>query len=208
MLKVTRGQFQAGACAPSAGLLELAGADGILFEDDGDADRAWIRTVAASVFIPFAVTCGTGEDADLEAILEAGADAGVVTVTPADLPGLTTLAQRFGCAGLWLSVALDWTPEAGWTAPDGGNGLAWLAQLGEGGAGELLLTLTDDHLAGLEALGQGLARLPMPVLVRTGSWEVGLEALLHGADGLIYPAELGSPAACKAYLAHSSLTFR
>jgi imidazole glycerol phosphate synthase subunit HisF len=209
MLEVAGGKVAAeGRPAAQAGLLELAGADGLHFEDDGSPDRAWLTEAAGAVFLPLAVTCGSGEPAAMAALLEAGADAVVVPAVTGDLPRLAALARDWGCQGPRVAVALDWAPGSGWTGPGGRDAMAWLEDLIEQGAGEFLLTLLEAHRPGLDALCQGLARLPVPVLVRTGSWDLGREALLHGADGLVYPASLGSPAACKAFLAASGLPIR
>jgi len=206
MLKVARGQAaEGGRPAAGAALLELAGADGLLFEEDGAPDLDWVREVAAAVFLPFAVTCGTGLAPDARARLEAGADA-VVVPGSSDLPHLATEAQGFGCQALRLAVTLDWAPGTGWTGPGGREAMGWLAELGE--RGELLLALPEAQRPGLDTLGQGLARLPVAVLVATDSWDLGREALLHGADGLVYPAGLGSPAACKAFMKEAGIAIR
>jgi imidazole glycerol phosphate synthase subunit HisF len=208
MLKVTQGRVAdapEGSALAWARRLELAGADGILFlEDPAGSDRAWIREVAGALFIPFAVAVAGSRAEDLAEIRAAGADLVVLPAPPADLP---ELAARFGRQALGLAVDLAWTPD-GWRTRSGQEAMAALVELGQRGAGELLLTLDSGSQPGLDRLGEGLASLAMPVLVQTDSWDLGREALLQGADGLVYPASLGTPLDCKAFLQGVGLTLR
>lgn len=185
--------------------LELAGADEILFLETQPHDRSWVREAAGSLFIPFTVGCAAWTDEDLAEILEAGADAVLLSAEAKDLP---RLAQRFGRNALRVAVALDWDEARGWRAPDGQDALAWLTELGQVGAGELQVAFQEAHLPGLAALCEGAARLPMPVLVQVGGWDQAREALLHGADGVAYEAALGSPLDGKGMLAGAGLALR
>jgi hypothetical protein len=189
--------------------LELAGADEILFlETGGSGDRGWIREVAGTLFIPFAVACAPAGDGDLAEILDAGADSVLFSVTPAELPRLAKAAEVWGRNALRLAVDLAWSLEQGWTGPEGRDGLDWLMELGQTGAGEILLSMGEEDLPGLEALCQGAARLPMPVLFQVAGWEVARDVLLHGADGVAFPVALGGPDQAKAFLGHAGLVLR
>ena len=191
--------------------LELAGADEILFLDDAAPERTWIQDAAAALFIPFAVTCPWG--APLEAVLAAGADQGLLEVGPADLDLLARASQVLGRGRLRVAVELGWTLERGWRArmplgAEDADALAWLAELGQMGAGELLLSIQDASGADLGALFQDAARLPMPVIFIADGREQAREALLNGADGIAYPISQGSPADYKAFLADLGLALR
>jgi hypothetical protein len=191
--------------------LELAGADELLFLDNGPgAGRAErIREVAKALFLPFTVACTF---AQVEETLAAGADKALLSLGPDGLAALDGAAQAFGRNHLMVAVEAAWTPEGGWrvATPEGSAGcdaLAWMVELGLMGAGELLLAV-----AGAEGdpgeLCQRTAHLPLPVLFHCASPEIGQEALLHGADGLAYAATLASPGTLKAALGGRGLALR
>lgn len=202
--------------ADAARRLELGGADGILFLATGrqaQAGRtAWIRDVARALFLPFAVTCSGCEGPELEETLAAGADSVLLTVGPSALPDLARAAQRHGRNRLRVAVDLTWTPENGWrdTTPQdplGRRALEWMTELGQMGAGELLLSVTTSG-ASVGDLCQKAAHLALPVLVRTDDRHEGLEAMLHGADGWACTDTQATPSQLKASLGASGLLFR
>jgi thiazole synthase ThiGH ThiG subunit len=159
--------------------LELQGADEVLFLEQGRGRhlrQGWLTAVARSLFIPFALEAPFGDADEVAEALQDGADR--VVVPAAVLASLDP--DRFGrsrfAAALEVSKAEDWAPA-----------LARMAELGQAGAGELLLE------AGTEALAElctQLARLPMPVLLRCADPDQAVVALAHGADGVVFPAAL------------------
>ena len=193
--------------------LELAGADELLFLGPRQSGQAaWLRAVARSVFIPVAMSCASADGPELEETLDAGADAVVLHLGPADLPGLARAALRFGRQRLRVAMNVIWAPEYGWTVPMpqdpvGRPVVAWIGELGQMGAGEVLLSVGPEA-TGLGALCQMAAHLPLPVLVQGGAQGAALEALLHGADGWAYPEALSSPSELKASLGGHGLALR
>ena len=189
--------------AESAGRLALAGADGILFREvtaGGQAERlAWVRAVAGTLFIPFALELPVVRMADLEALLEAGADKVVLGAGGATL--LEAAAARFGRAH--VAVALEASPGP----VDTGSLVARMTELAQMGAGEVLLRA--DRVAALGALFQRAAQLPLAVVFRSDGDPLRVaEALLHGADGVTFPAALRPASEWKTLLAAQGLTLR
>jgi hypothetical protein len=193
---------EAGDPAESAGRLALAGADGILFREvtaGAQMERlAWVRAVAGSLFIPFALELPVARMADLEALLAAGADK--VVLGAGGAPLLEAAAARFGREH--VSVALEAAPEV-----DTGTLVARMSELAQMGAGEVLLRA--DGLPALGPLFQRAAQLPLAVVFRSDGDPLRVaEALLHGADGAAYPAGLRPAAEWKTLLAGQGLTLR
>ena len=201
--------------AEVAGRLEREGADGIIFQETGGAGSRpeWVRAVAGALFIPFALEAAFGGPDELDAILAAGADQAILPV-PAAAGGslLSEAALRFGRCHVAAAVTVRAAGER-WRAvladqPEGLDALAWMAELEQRGAGEILLQLAPGGGAA-ESLFQGAARLALPVLFRSAGGEAEwADALLHGADGVAFPAGLRSPGPCKAALAGFGLTLR
>jgi imidazole glycerol phosphate synthase subunit HisF len=207
-------QVQAGQCggAPpeqAAGRLELAGADELLFAADAGTD--WIGAVAAALFIPFAVERAYRTLAELEEVVAAGADKLVLAADAIGLRLLAPAVRRFGRARLTLAVDVVRTGDGLWlaTAPDSGEGreaLAWMMELGLLGAGEILLRADPGPGAG--ELFMRAAQLAKPILCRCADpLAAGAEALLHGADGVVYSDPI-TPAECKAALDGQGLALR
>ena len=195
-----------GSPAAVAGRLELEGVDGILFATPGDAHPArapWLREVAAALFLPFGLEAPIQEPAALGAALAAGVDRVVLGPGGADLELLPALVAAFGRGRATVAVDADYTDE-GWRSGDQ-DALAWMGELGERGAGEILLRAQGSAEA-LAELARGTAHLPLPVLFRAGPGEA-TEALLHGVGGLVCPLS-ASPGAIKAAFAQEGLTFR
>lgn len=205
-------QVQAGSCGGStpeqaAGRLELAGADEILFQA-GPEPADWVAEVAAALFIPFAVERDYRTLAELEAVLEAGADKVVLASDALGLRLLAPAVRRFGRCRLTVAVDAFLNPDGRWlaTLPEAGEreALAWLMELGLLGAGEILLRAQ----APAGELFMRAAQLAKPILCRCGEdLEAGGNALLHGADGLVYSGP-ASPAEIKAGLQGQGLALR
>jgi imidazole glycerol phosphate synthase subunit HisF len=189
-----------------AGRLELEGVDGILFTVPGEAHPArepWLREVAGALFLPFGLEAPIQEPAALGAALAAGVDRVVLGPGGADLELLPALVAAFGRGRATVAVDADYAAGA-WRS-EGRDALAWMGELGERGAGEILLRAQGSGEA-LAALARGTAHLALPVLFRAGPREAA-EALLHGVGGLVCPLP-DTPRALKAAFALEGLTFR
>lgn len=187
--------------------LELEGADGILFQADSASGLDWMREVAGSLSVPFALEAPFRSWAELEEALEAGADK-VVLAAPAAM--LSAAAQTFGRAR--VAVVVDAVPaQSGWRVdldPEGRDALAWMLELEQRGAGEILLRTTPEGEAGA-ALFQGAARMALAVLCQSaGNATLAAEALLRGADGVTFPAGAWTARQWKAALGAHGLSVR
>ena len=219
-------QVRAGQIAPPEGAagepaawacrLELEGADGVLFREvgQGDQERAhWIRQVAGSLSVPFALEAPFQELAQVEQALEAGVDK--VVLGPAADGGrlLQAAVQAFGrthvaVAGQAVLVDGRWRVELEDQPGQGRDALAWMVELEQRGAGEILLRTAPETEA-IGGLFQGAAGLALSVLfLASGDEAVAAEALLHGADGVVFPAMLRTARQWKAALAACGLSVR
>jgi len=218
VLQVRAGRVAGGHPADWACRLELEGADGILFQEaEGDAGRTgWIREVAGSLSVPFALEAPLRGRAELEEALEAGVDKLVLAALSASAdPLLDGAVRAFGRSRISVAVHALLAPESAlspWrvdlTDPaEGRDALAWMRELEQRGAGEILLRAEPEGEAA--ALLLGAARLALPVLfLCSGELAAMAEALLHGADGVAVPAAAGSPRQWKAALAVHGLVLR
>jgi cyclase len=202
-------------------LLEQEGADGILFrefpDDPGPAPGAragWIKDVAANLGVPFALEARLGSLEELEEILAAGADKVILAGGGAGGEALLAAGvQSFGRSRLGAALDVVLGPDGQWlTVPPQGpeerDALAWMAELEQRGAGEILVR-TDPEGEETAALFQAAARLSLAVLFRSGADpRLVAEALLHGADGVAYPAFTFAPESWKAALAVHGLALR
>ncbi|MEO7064119.1 MAG: imidazole glycerol phosphate synthase subunit HisF [Dokdonella sp.] len=147
------------------GIVELArryadeGADELVFYDitaspEGRrVDAAWVEQIARELDIPFCVAGGIRSVADAEVILAAGADKISVNSPALARPALIDeLAARFGsqcvvigidaegsdrAANAWRVIANSGKPDA---ANDSGRDLlSWVREIGDRGAGEIVL---------------------------------------------------------------------
>jgi imidazole glycerol phosphate synthase subunit HisF len=189
--------------------LEMEGADGILFQADTAADPGWIREAAGSLSVTLALEAPFNSWAELEAALEAGADR-VILAAPAAL--LTAAAQTFGRCHVAVVVEAV-LAESGWrvelpSEPDGRDAMDWMRELEQRGAGEILLRTSPEGEAGA-ALFQEAAGLALAVLCLSSGDELpAAEALLHGADGMAFPAGRWTPRQWKTALGARGLTIR
>lgn len=185
-----------GAPAPWARRLEMEGADEVLFVERGAPRprRPWLAAVAAGLFIPFALEADFRNAEDLAGAFEDGADR--VVVAARDF--LNVQAEAFGRPR--VAAALDVLPGENWR-----EALAALDDLRQAGAGELFLRAGTERLA---ELCVQLAHLPMPVLLHCPDPALAVEALAHGADGIVYPAGLRTAAAFKTLLLPAGVPLR
>jgi cyclase len=182
----------------------LEGADELVFLDiaasgEGRTTReAWVEEVAGTLSIPFTVGGGVSSVEGIRRLLRAGADkVALNTAAIADPPLVSRAAAVFGrqCVVVAVDVARD--PALGWRVfSKGGNvptergAAAWLRELEDRGAGEILLTSIDRD--GTEAgfdldLMDLAAGLSIPAIASggAGSREHFLEAFRHGAEGAL-----------------------
>jgi imidazole glycerol phosphate synthase subunit HisF len=205
--------------ADLAGRLELEGADGVIFQEwTGTRPRpsagtrtAWVRAVAGALFIPFALEAAFDSLGELDALLAAGADQAFLPVAASGSSLLAEAALRFGRCHVAASVDAEALGDL-WRVrladEEEREALAWMADLEQRGAGAILLRLSPSG-KDARALFQGAARLALPVLFHSAGLEdEWADALLHGADGVAFPAGLRSPGAGKAALAGLGLTLR
>jgi cyclase len=208
--EATAGEPAAWACR-----LELEGADGVLFREVGPADAErthWIRQVAGSLSVPFALEAPFLDLTQVEQALEAGVDK--VVLGPAAAGGrlLQAAVQAFGrthVAVTGQAVLVDgrWRVELE-DQPQGRDALAWMVELEQRGAGEILLRTAPETEA-IGGLFQGAAGLALSVLfLVSGDEAMAAEALLHGADGVAFPALVRTARQWKAALAARGLSVR
>jgi len=182
----------------------LEGADELVFLDiaasnEGRTTReAWVEAVAGALSIPFTVGGGVASVDGIRRLLRAGADKVALNTAAIATPSLVSdAAAVFGrqCVVVAVDVARD--PDLGWrvfskggTVPTGLGAEAWLRELEERGAGEILLTSIDrdgtESGFDLELLDIA-AGLSIPVIASggAGTREHFLEAFRHGAEGAL-----------------------
>jgi imidazole glycerol-phosphate synthase subunit HisF len=143
-------------------IMELAaryrdeGADELVFYDitaspEGrSVDREWVRRVARVLDIPFCVAGGIRSVADAEEILNAGAEKVSINSPALANPGLIdALSARFGSQCVVVGIdsqlteqgyrAYQFTGDPNRTRESGREVLAWVREVQERGAGEIVL---------------------------------------------------------------------
>jgi len=190
----------AGDPVEAAARYDAQGADEITYldiaatqEDRGTLVDLVTRT-AARVFAPLTVGGGVRSEADFVELLRAGADKVSVNSSAVKDPGLVDRLSRIaGCQALVVAIdvkrrpgtrPVEWEVHvAGGSRPTGREGLAWVREVCDRGAGELLITSMDRDgtRAGydLELLERACAAVRVPVIASGG---VG--SLEHLAEGL------------------------
>jgi cyclase len=190
----------AGDPVEAAARYDAQGADEITYldiaatqEDRGTLVDLVTRT-AARVFAPLTVGGGVRSEADFVELLRAGADKVSVNSSAVKDPGLVDRLSRIaGCQALVVAIDVKRRPGtsptawevyvAGGSRPTGREGLAWVREVCDRGAGELLITSMDRDgtRAGydLELLERACAAVRVPVIASGG---VG--SLEHLAEGL------------------------
>jgi cyclase len=170
------------------------GADELVFYDitaspeERSVDRDWIRRIARILDIPFCVAGGIRSVADAEAVLNAGAEkVSVNSPALADPALIDRLAARFGAQCVVVGIDSETTP-GGWRVhqftgdPDrardsGRETLAWVREVQERGAGEIVLNCMSSDgvrrgydLAQLRAVRE-ICRVPL--VASGGAGETG-----------------------------------
>jgi cyclase len=177
------------------------GADELVFYDIGASpgnrrvDVAWVGRVARELDIPFCVAGGIRSVADAEAVLAAGADKISLNTPALARPALIDeLAERFGCQCVVIGIDVDARADdrGGWrviansgradAASDSGRELlAWVREVGERGAGEIVLNaIRSDGVRGgyAQALLRAVREQTTLPLVASG----GAGTISHFAD--------------------------
>jgi cyclase len=184
---------------------DAEGADELIFLDitatherrDTIVDLA--RRTADNVFVPFTIGGGIRSVADAQAVLDAGADKVAVNSAAVARPELLDeLAAVFGSQCVVLAVdvrartAGSWEVfVAGGRTAVGRDGVEWIREGVERGAGEILLTSMDrDGTADgydLELTAAVAGAVGVPVIASGGAGELQhlVEALQAGADAAL-----------------------
>lgn len=162
------------------------GADELVFLDitatiEGRATFAeLVSRIAREINIPFTVGGGIGHEAEVERLLEAGADKVSVNSAAVRRPELLTeLAARFGSQCVVLAIDANLIGDHWQVFVNGGRkatereALAWAAEAQERGAGEILLTSmahdgTKNGFA-ISLLARMSRQLQIPVIASGGA---------------------------------------
>jgi cyclase len=177
-------------------ILELAGryrdegADELVFYDitaspEGrSVDRSWVARVARLLDIPFCVAGGIRSVRDAEEILNAGAEkVSVNSPALADPQLIDRLAERFGAQCVVVGIDSQTTPEGyrvyqftgdpSRTRDSRRDTLAWLREVQQRGAGEIVLNcMASDgtrHGYDLEQLRRARALCAVPLVASGGA---------------------------------------
>jgi cyclase len=197
-------------------LYAAAGADELVYLDiTATHERrktlvALVKKVAATLNIPFTVGGGIASAADVEALLQAGADKISVNSSAVYHPALLDeLAYRFGSQCVVLAVDARQEENGRWSVYTHGGRKAtgkelfdWVREGVERGAGEILFTSMDHDGTrrgyALEALAQIAEIVEVPVIASGGAgrpedfydaWKKG-KASAALAAGLFHYKEL------------------
>ena len=154
-----QGLRDAGDPVELARAYDTAGADELAFLDISASHKGRktmleiVEAVAAQIFIPLTVGGGIASNADIDALLRAGADKVSVNSAAVQQPELIrTAAARFGSQCIVIAIdAKRATDGAGWQVythggrrNTGRDALAWATEAVNLGAGEVLLTSMDN----------------------------------------------------------------
>jgi cyclase len=228
------GLRDAGDPVEAARRYDAAGADEITFLDitASHEDRGTLLSVvertAETIFTPLTVGGGVRTEADIAALLDAGADKVAINTAAVSDPGLVRrAADRWGSQALVVAIDARRRPDdAGWTVVTHGgrrdtglDALAWARTIVGHGAGEILLTSMDRDgtkdgydLALTRAVSEAV---PVPVIASggVGTLEHLREGLVDGkADAAlaasIFHDGLYSIAEAKDYLAGRGVPIR
>ena len=196
-------------------ILELAaryrdeGADELVFYDitaspEGrSVDRGWVNKVARVLDIPFCVAGGIRSVADAEAVLNAGAEkVSVNSPALADPDLIDALSARFGAQCVVVGIdsqtvtdgyrVYEFTGDPNRSRDSGRNTLAWVREVQERGAGEIVLNcMASDgvrrgyDIAQLRAVRK-ICRVPLIASGGAGAPEHFREAFeLAGVDAAL-----------------------
>ncbi len=190
----------AGDPVEAASRYDAQGADEVTYLDIAATQEnrgtllSLVERTAACVFAPLTVGGGVRSEAEMIALLRAGADkVSVNSAAVADPALVDRLSAVAGAQALVIAIDVKRRPRtspqewevhvAGGTRPTGVEGIAWAIEVARRGAGEILLTSMDRDgtRAGydLELLERVCSAVSIPVIASGG---VG--TVQHLADGL------------------------
>jgi cyclase len=199
-----------GALYAAAGADELVYLDITATHEKRKTLVALVEKVAATLNIPFTVGGGISSAADVEALLQAGADKISVNSSAVNNPALIDeLAYRFGSQCVVLAVDARQEENGRWIVYTHGGReatgkelFAWVREGVARGAGEILFTSMDHDGTrrgyALEALAQIAENVEVPVIASGGAgtpedfydaWKKG-KASAALAAGLFHYKEL------------------
>ena len=170
-----------GALYAAAGADELVYLDITATHEKRKTLVALVERVAATLNIPFTVGGGISSAADVEALLQAGADKISVNSSAVYNPGLIDeLAYRFGSQCVVLAVDARREENGRWTVYTHGGRkatekelFAWVKEGVQRGAGEILFTSMDHDGTrqgyALDALAQIASLVDVPVIASGGA---------------------------------------
>jgi imidazole glycerol-phosphate synthase subunit HisF len=208
------------------------GADEVVFLDitatheKRDTIAKLARSTADEVFVPFTIGGGIRSIADVQAVLDAGADKVSVNSAALQRPELLNeLAGQFGAQCVVLAIDAKQRDGDGWEAYLAGGRTAtgrdvveWAREGVERGAGEILLTSMDRDgtsdgydLALTRAVSEAVS---VPVIASGGAGELEhlAQALAAGADAVlcasIFHYGRHTVAEAKAHLAAAGIPVR
>jgi cyclase len=199
-----QGLTDAGAPDELAEAYERQGADEIVMLDvsatpEGRSTAVeTVRKIRARLSIPLSVGGGVRRVADAEALLGAGADKVGVNTAAVRTPALVgELAARFGSQCTVIAVDARGTGD-GWDVvvrsgkeSTGLDAIAWMRQVEDRGAGEILLTSWDRDGTkvgyDLDLLRAASAAVRVPIIASGGAAgpEHLVEGLRAGADAVL-----------------------
>ncbi len=184
-----------------------------------------VRDVASVISIPFTVGGGVRSLADVEKLLDSGADKVSINTAAVENPALVRDASReFGSQS--IVVAIDARRRGGsWEVyvasgrrPTGLDAIEWARKAAELGAGELLVTSIDRDGTrsgyDVELLRRVVDAAGVPVIASGGAGRLEhfYEAYLAGATGLlaagVFHDGILTPWEVKAYLASLGVEVR
>jgi len=192
----------AGDPVEQAAAYDAQGADEVCFLDisaSPDGRSTIVDVVARTadcVFAPLTVGGGVRAVADVQRLLEAGADKVSVNTAAIRNPALIAdAATRFGSQAIVVAVDARRRDDGRWEVyshggrtPEGLDALEWCRKVTDLGAGEILLTSMDRDGTrqgyDLELVRAVVAAVPVPVIASGGVGELG-----HLADGLAAGAD-------------------
>jgi len=158
-----------------------------------------VARTADCVFMPLTVGGGVRTVADVQRLLEAGADKVSINTAALEDPELVArAAARFGSQAIVVAVDAKARGDGTWTVythggrnDTGRDAVAWCRRVAELGAGEILLTSMDTDGTGKgydrALIGEVTRAVTIPVIASGGAGNLGhlADALDAGADAVL-----------------------
>jgi cyclase len=185
-----------------------------------------VRRTADTTFTPLTVGGGVSQEADVEALLDAGADKVSLNSAAVKEPGLVgRCAKRWGSQAIVIAIDVkktdgDWAVFThGGRSRTGLSALPWAKQVADLGAGEILLTSMDrdgtqsGYDLELLALISGSVRVPLIASGGAGTLDHLRDAIAIGGASAVLAASIFhdgtySIGEAKRWLANAGLPMR